>query len=80
MDTNEIINRSDTEVFSIEEMCRVIEHYVEVKKQQTIVCNPFRGLNRKDPFFPMMYAAKTEMLANAFTIAKVWLKENHSQR
>lgn len=75
-----IINRDDSIANSVEEMIEVVKHYIEKRKGRSIQINIMRGLPPQNhPLFGSLYFTRVNQLANAFTIAKVWLKENKTK-
>ena len=71
MDITEIINRKITEPFDVDELCFVIEHYINVRKNQSVkidqqqfAVNPFSNIP----------------LLECFDIASKYLRENDNTK
>lgn len=70
MDITEIINRKITEPFDVDELCFVIEHYIYVRKNQSVKLN--QELFVVNPISNIL-------LLKCFDIASKYLRENNNK-
>ena len=72
-DIKKIIYKDNKEILEVSEMKLVVEHYIKIRKNKTIIINIDERLLI---FGQQLYLQEITKLTNAFVIASEWFKLN----
>ena len=70
MDIKELINRPLCDIFQVDELCFVVEHYILRRKNVQVKINIYKTNH------PMFVNLQVRMLEKAFDISSKWLRSN----
>ncbi len=76
MKTKAIIERDDSVVLSVDEMCHVVQEYIKTRKNREIVVNIFKNIPENHPLMSIILQQEISKLHEAYNEAKAWLLIN----